>query len=558
MALFDESHFPRHCAICKTALADHGSHLLNPDGTLRFPCGRCRDYRLSPDDEPQLPEELTDDAARFAVSHHVNRLPREEDPAPRLTIEVIRKMRDDGLPGPSQQADNLIRFVGDQTHIGHTVDVSAEEHLVVIGCRDATGLEWIINHLVRDGLLTAEGVGRAKTISDEHGERRHHWEAKRLCLTMKGRSHYEELKRERSAEQTPAPPIARIEVGIDLTRLHPKIIKRCQRAFEPALYDEAILNALKTVEDEIRTRISADPTDVGVELVTKAMGGNSPRLIVSSVKPEQEAAHLLFRGAIGLLKNPQSHRFVDVGDPVRAFEVLAFGSLLMRLLDEAELRPEPPAPAAREEPPPRAGRIERAARRSTPPAVAEPGPRIVLARAYVDQKAIVSPDRELIGQPYVVHAVLLNDPPEPAPTTLATDVVAEISIAYPDGTPVLEHVPGRWEHTPVPSSHFDPPQSTTIGIGQRRTLDLAIKHPGARMFAFSNESYRARDWQYDPFALGATDRAWRVCIRLRGPRLDQTFELALIDNQEPDRPPMIYAADVEDVLRNHPSLRRRP
>src|SRR5207253_8296411 len=133
-----------------------------------------------------------------------------------------------------------------------------------------------------------------------------------------------------------------------------------------------------------------------------------------------------------------------------------------------------------------------------------------------------------------------------------------VSFFCPDGAPVLEHVTGRWEHTLVPRSHYDPPQPVTIGIGQHRTLDLAIKHPGARVFAYSNESYRARDWQYEPLALGATDRAWRVRIRLRGPRLDQTFELALIDNHTPGRPPMIYATDIEGILRDHPFLRRRP
>ena len=56
---------------------------------------------------------------------------------------------------------------------------------------------------------------------------------------------------------------------------------------------------------------------------------------MSLVPAEQQAAHDLYRGAIGFLKNPQSHRFLNTTDAVKAFEVLAFASFLMRKLDEA-------------------------------------------------------------------------------------------------------------------------------------------------------------------------------------------------------------------------------
>jgi len=117
--------------------------------------------------------------------------------------------------------------------------------------------------------------------------------------------------------------------------LHPMIVSRCQGPFEACRYDDAIRNAFIAVEQDIRARISGDATDLGVDLVTKAMNPNSPRLVFSKVKPEQEAAHLLYRGAIGYIKNPLSHRFLDTNDSHRTFELLAFASLLLRMLDEA-------------------------------------------------------------------------------------------------------------------------------------------------------------------------------------------------------------------------------
>ncbi|MEG4582349.1 TIGR02391 family protein [Microcoleus sp. MON1_C5] len=125
-----------------------------------------------------------------------------------------------------------------------------------------------------------------------------------------------------------------------INSLHPKIIQRCQQQFELRQYDDAIFNAMKTVEEEIRARASAAPTDVGVALVSKVMNPNQqPKLIFSSVNAEQEAAHSMYRGAIGSFKNPLSHRFLDTSDPIKTFEILGFASLLMRMLDDATVTP---------------------------------------------------------------------------------------------------------------------------------------------------------------------------------------------------------------------------
>jgi uncharacterized protein (TIGR02391 family) len=128
-----------------------------------------------------------------------------------------------------------------------------------------------------------------------------------------------------------------------LSLLHPKIQHRCHASFESGQFEDTIFNATKTIEDEIRRLIGADEAIVGIALVSKAFTGNpSPHLVLSPVPAEQEGAHMLFRGAIGWLKNPRSHRYIDTDSRAAAFEALAFASSLMRMLDVARAGSESP------------------------------------------------------------------------------------------------------------------------------------------------------------------------------------------------------------------------
>jgi len=118
--------------------------------------------------------------------------------------------------------------------------------------------------------------------------------------------------------------------------LYPEIAKRCRHHFQAANYDEAILNAFKVIESKVREAAKLQPTDIGVTLMTDAFNQKSPRLVYSDVTAEQEGAMALFRGGIGCFKNPHSHRFVDIKDPIQTFEMLCFASTLCRIVDGIE------------------------------------------------------------------------------------------------------------------------------------------------------------------------------------------------------------------------------
>jgi uncharacterized protein (TIGR02391 family) len=92
--------------------------------------------------------------------------------------------------------------------------------------------------------------------------------------------------------------------------------------------------AFKTVEEAVRTRGGANPSNIGVNLITKTMNANAPILKFSDIFAEQEGHVSLYRGAIAVIKNPLSHRKVGHKSKARAFELIAFASTLMRMLDD--------------------------------------------------------------------------------------------------------------------------------------------------------------------------------------------------------------------------------
>ncbi|MEA3189286.1 MAG: hypothetical protein QOD99_3116 [Chthoniobacter sp.] len=127
--------------------------------------------------------------------------------------------------------------------------------------------------------------------------------------------------------------------SLSFDALHPKIVSRCNALLSAGNLEDAVFAAFRTIEEEVRLRSGCEPTDLGVNLISKAMNPKSPLLRFRSVDSEQESVHSLFRGAIGAFKNPLSHRSVDYPEQVRVLELLAFASLLMQMLDAADATP---------------------------------------------------------------------------------------------------------------------------------------------------------------------------------------------------------------------------
>jgi uncharacterized protein (TIGR02391 family) len=122
--------------------------------------------------------------------------------------------------------------------------------------------------------------------------------------------------------------------------IHSRIATRVYPAFLRGSYDTAIFEAFREVEVAVREVGRFGSSDYGVDLMREAFRpsekkgkATTPGVLTDISLPvaEQEAMANLFAGAIGLYKNPQSHRHIATSAEDAA-EVIAFASQLLRIV----------------------------------------------------------------------------------------------------------------------------------------------------------------------------------------------------------------------------------
>jgi len=124
------------------------------------------------------------------------------------------------------------------------------------------------------------------------------------------------------------------------SKLHEKIVKASKKLFDDGHYSQAIFEAVKILEKEIKEK--SDVKDkIGVDLVNHVFKKEYP--IIKIVEGEEqehvderEGFRFLYMGAFLGIKNPKSHSVQNLNEPNKALEYLSFISLLLRRLDEAK------------------------------------------------------------------------------------------------------------------------------------------------------------------------------------------------------------------------------
>jgi len=124
--------------------------------------------------------------------------------------------------------------------------------------------------------------------------------------------------------------------------LDPELRSRCldlfdmfQREGQRDRLDTVISEATRILEDRVRRLSGADATCVGRDLAAYAFGTKTPRLIISDVGAEQDAAHLMYRGVFGFIRNQVHHRLTGELQSDRVLQVLGLIDYLMALAEGA-------------------------------------------------------------------------------------------------------------------------------------------------------------------------------------------------------------------------------
>lgn len=130
-------------------------------------------------------------------------------------------------------------------------------------------------------------------------------------------------------------------VRFDCSHLHPRIIQASSQHFANGNFREAIFNAYVSVFDFIRERTGVDAD--GLPLAESVFSVSNPtlalnKLISETDKNEQIGFILLLQGAFKGIRNPKAHTLNHqaISDQ-KAFEYLAFASLLTRRIEESKV-----------------------------------------------------------------------------------------------------------------------------------------------------------------------------------------------------------------------------
>lgn len=126
--------------------------------------------------------------------------------------------------------------------------------------------------------------------------------------------------------------------------VHPDVLKFCRKELLDDNYFHAVLEAVKSVADKIRSKTGL--TDDGDDLIIRALSGDPPMLAINryqtkSEKGEQRGFANLLRGTFGMFRNPTAHE-ARINWPMSkedAVDFLSLVSLMHRRLDSSHMPP---------------------------------------------------------------------------------------------------------------------------------------------------------------------------------------------------------------------------
>lgn len=174
-----------NCLVCGAQLFGAPQGVPGVDADL-YSCAQCGEFGLSGSAEIFLSPSLIKDPDKRAIVSHAIRQRQASGRRPMLDTGDLRRIIERGtLPNPAEQADNLIRWLGNNVQgPGEEVSVKPGTHQAIIGAKTPNGVTFILKALQEEGLITGNIV---KSMGDP-GEGF-------ITLSYKGWKRFEELQR---------------------------------------------------------------------------------------------------------------------------------------------------------------------------------------------------------------------------------------------------------------------------------------------------------------------------------------------------------------------------
>lgn len=245
------------CPVCNGETEEQGRSPTR--GTYDVRCPRCGGFSLTGTAKTFWEFEVQDnDALRPVVSHYIRRRNRGEE-FPTIESRELQQLTDHpSLPTAQEQADNLVRWLGNNTRPGNSPNIVDVSHGAIIGSAGQEGFVFVVRGLMRQGLLEEHqfnvSVGRTR------GE-----------LTFDGWQRYEELKK---GEVSSSAAFMAMPFAEDTVRT---ALEEC---FRPAVSETGFI--LERLDDQPQAGLIDDHLRVAIQ---------SCRFLISDVTHDNSGAY---------------------------------------------------------------------------------------------------------------------------------------------------------------------------------------------------------------------------------------------------------------------------
>lgn len=122
----------------------------------------------------------------------------------------------------------------------------------------------------------------------------------------------------------------------DESLFHPLVNKVAGKLFEDGYYRNAILDTYISLVEAVKTKSGKYDLD-GTSLMQTVFSPKNPILKVSENFDEQQGFMWMFSGAVMAIRNSHAHKMIQPSTKQETIEWLGFASVLLKILDKAEL-----------------------------------------------------------------------------------------------------------------------------------------------------------------------------------------------------------------------------